>query len=35
MGVSEAKYECMVKGVKAKTTSAVESIPEEKMSAFM
>jgi hypothetical protein len=35
MGVSEAEYERMVKDVKAKTTSAVESIPEEKMTAFM
>lgn len=27
MGISEAEYERMVKDVKAKTTSAVESIP--------
>jgi hypothetical protein len=33
--ISEAEYEGMVKGVKAKTTSAVENIPEEKMVAFM
>jgi len=35
MGISEAEYERMVKGVKAKSTSSVESIPEEKMAAFM
>jgi hypothetical protein len=35
VGISEAEYECMVKDVKAKTTSAVESIPEDNMAAFM
>jgi len=35
MGISEAEYECMAKGVKAKTTPAVESIPKEKMAAFV
>jgi len=35
MEISEAEYERMVKDVKAKTTSAVESIPEEKMATFV
>jgi hypothetical protein len=35
VGISEAKYEHMVRDVKAKTTSAVESALEEKMAAFM
>jgi hypothetical protein len=35
MGIFEAEYERMVKEVKAKTTSTVDSIPEGKTAAFM
>jgi len=35
MGISEAEYERMVKDVKERTTSAVETIRKEKLAAFM
>jgi hypothetical protein len=35
VGISEAEYERMLRDVKAKTTSAVESVREKKMAAFM